>query len=163
MGGGGNLLERWVWGCVAQIGCLFGLSGLPMASFCLAWTLLRKDYVITHSVRSMYIVCGMFCKIDQLYPHTLMYSHGTSSPYPQYVPISPIPIPDNFITTIYSLCCRNLCRPLFHVICSERRDEDVMHHVFITWLCVSEQVTPGWIWWINKDKVISQYMKPKSH
>ena len=28
---GGYLVERWVWGCTAQIGYLFGLSGLPMA------------------------------------------------------------------------------------------------------------------------------------
>ena len=26
-------MERWVRGCVAQIGCFFGLSGLPMAPF----------------------------------------------------------------------------------------------------------------------------------
>ena len=26
-------MERWVRGCAAQIGCLFGLSGLPMAPF----------------------------------------------------------------------------------------------------------------------------------
>ena len=32
-GGGGYLLERWVRGCAAQIGCLFGLSGLAMAPF----------------------------------------------------------------------------------------------------------------------------------
>ena len=32
-GGGGYLVERWVRGCAAQIGCLFGLSGLPMAPF----------------------------------------------------------------------------------------------------------------------------------
>ena len=31
--GGGYLVERWVRACVAQIGCLFGLSGLPVASF----------------------------------------------------------------------------------------------------------------------------------
>ena len=31
--GGGNLVERWVRGCAAQIGCFFGLSGLPMAPF----------------------------------------------------------------------------------------------------------------------------------
>ena len=31
-GGGGYLVERWVRGCAAQIGCLFGLSGLPMAT-----------------------------------------------------------------------------------------------------------------------------------
>ena len=33
MGGGGYLVERWIWGCAAQIVCLFGLSGLPMAFF----------------------------------------------------------------------------------------------------------------------------------
>ena len=27
------LVDRWVRGCAAQIGCLFGLSGLPMAPF----------------------------------------------------------------------------------------------------------------------------------
>ena len=27
------LVERWVRGCAAQIGCFFGLSGLPMAPF----------------------------------------------------------------------------------------------------------------------------------
>ena len=32
-GGGGYLVERWVRGCAAQIGCFFGLSGLPMAPF----------------------------------------------------------------------------------------------------------------------------------
>ena len=26
-------MERWVRGCAAQIGCFFGLSGLPMAPF----------------------------------------------------------------------------------------------------------------------------------
>ena len=31
--GGGYLVERWVRGCAAQIGCFFGLSGLPMAPF----------------------------------------------------------------------------------------------------------------------------------
>ena len=31
--GGGYLVERWVRGCAAQIGCFFGLSGLPMALF----------------------------------------------------------------------------------------------------------------------------------
>ena len=30
---GGYLVERWVRGCAAQIGCFFGLSGLPMALF----------------------------------------------------------------------------------------------------------------------------------
>ena len=34
--GGGYLVERWVRGCAAQIGCFFGLSGLAMAPFCLA-------------------------------------------------------------------------------------------------------------------------------
>ena len=29
----GYLVERWVRGCAAQIGCLFGLSGLPVALF----------------------------------------------------------------------------------------------------------------------------------
>ena len=29
----GYLVERWVQECVAQIGCIFGLSGLPMAPF----------------------------------------------------------------------------------------------------------------------------------
>ena len=33
MPGGGYSVERWVWGCAAQIGCFFGLSGLPMAPF----------------------------------------------------------------------------------------------------------------------------------
>ena len=44
----------------------------------------ERDYVITHSVRSMYVcmyvVCSLLCGILQnwsLYPHTLMYSHGT--------------------------------------------------------------------------------------
>ena len=32
-GGGGYLVERWVWGCATQIGCFFGISGLPMAPF----------------------------------------------------------------------------------------------------------------------------------
>ena len=41
-----------------------------------------RDYVITHSVRSMYVVCVCMyvCGILQnwsLYPHTLMYCHGT--------------------------------------------------------------------------------------
>ena len=31
--GGGYLVERWVQRCAAQIGCFFGLSGLPMAPF----------------------------------------------------------------------------------------------------------------------------------
>ena len=51
----------------------------------------KRDYVITHCVRSMYVVCSVYvvlvcsmyvyvCAILQnwsLYPHTLMYSHGT--------------------------------------------------------------------------------------
>ena len=32
---GGYLLERWVRGCAAQIGCFFGLSGFAMAPFLL--------------------------------------------------------------------------------------------------------------------------------
>ena len=32
-GGRGYLVERWVWGSAAQIGCFFGLLGLPMAPF----------------------------------------------------------------------------------------------------------------------------------
>ena len=32
-GGGGYLVERWVRGCAAQIGCFFGLSGFPVAPF----------------------------------------------------------------------------------------------------------------------------------
>ena len=32
-GGGGYLVERWVRGCAAQIGCFFGLSGFTMAPF----------------------------------------------------------------------------------------------------------------------------------
>ena len=32
---GGYLVERWVRGCAAQIGCFFGLLGLPMAPFLL--------------------------------------------------------------------------------------------------------------------------------
>ena len=31
--GGGYLVERWVRGCAAQIGCFFDLSGLAMAPF----------------------------------------------------------------------------------------------------------------------------------
>ena len=31
--GGEHLVERWVRGSAAQIGCFFGLSGLPMAPF----------------------------------------------------------------------------------------------------------------------------------
>ena len=31
--GGGYLVEMGVPGCVAQIGCLFGLSGLPIVYF----------------------------------------------------------------------------------------------------------------------------------
>ena len=30
---GRGLVERWVRGCAAQIGCFFGLSGLPLAPF----------------------------------------------------------------------------------------------------------------------------------
>ena len=30
---GGYLVETWVRGCAAQIGCIFGLSGLAMAHF----------------------------------------------------------------------------------------------------------------------------------
>ena len=32
-GGVGYLVERWVPGCAAQIGCFFGLSGFAMAPF----------------------------------------------------------------------------------------------------------------------------------
>ena len=31
--GGGDLVERWVRGCAAHIGCFFGRSGLSMAPF----------------------------------------------------------------------------------------------------------------------------------
>ena len=31
--GGGYLVERWVRGCAAQIGCFFGLSGFAMPFF----------------------------------------------------------------------------------------------------------------------------------
>ena len=33
MPGGGYLVERWVRGCAAQIGCFFELSGFAMAPF----------------------------------------------------------------------------------------------------------------------------------
>ena len=29
----GYLVKRWVRGCAAQVGCLFGLLGLPMAPY----------------------------------------------------------------------------------------------------------------------------------
>ena len=42
--GEGYLVERCVRGCAAQIGCLFGLSDLPMAPFLFEITQLKFEY-----------------------------------------------------------------------------------------------------------------------
>ena len=51
-GGGGTLVERWVQGCAAQIGCLFSLSGLLMAPFLFEnWFRYRSRFWKMHNFR----------------------------------------------------------------------------------------------------------------
>ena len=51
-GGGGYLVERWVRGCAAQIGCFFGLSGFAMAPFLFEnWFLYRSRFCKMHNFR----------------------------------------------------------------------------------------------------------------
>ena len=51
-GGGGYLVERWVWGCAAQIGCFFGLSSFPMAPFLFEnWFRYRLHFCKMHNFR----------------------------------------------------------------------------------------------------------------
>ena len=50
--GGGHLVERWVRGCAAQIGCFFGLSGFPMAPFLFEnWFRYRSHFCKMHNFR----------------------------------------------------------------------------------------------------------------
>ena len=50
--GGGYLVERWVRGCAAQIGCFFGLSGFPMAPFLFEnWFRYRSHFCKIHNFR----------------------------------------------------------------------------------------------------------------
>ena len=50
--GGGYLVERWVRGCAAQIGCFFGLSGFAMAPFLFEnWFLYRSHFCKMHNFR----------------------------------------------------------------------------------------------------------------
>ena len=50
--GRGYLVERWVRGCVAQIGCFFGLSGFPMAPFLFEnWFRYRLRFCKMHNFR----------------------------------------------------------------------------------------------------------------
>ena len=50
--GGGYLVERWVRGCAAQIGCFFGLSFLPMAPFLFEnWFRYRSRLCKMHNFR----------------------------------------------------------------------------------------------------------------
>ena len=49
---GGYLVERWVRGCVAQIGCFFGLSGFAMAPFLFEnWFRYRSRFCKMHNFR----------------------------------------------------------------------------------------------------------------
>ena len=49
---GGYLMERWVRGCVAQIGCFFCLSGFPMAPFLFEnWFRYRSHFRKMHNFR----------------------------------------------------------------------------------------------------------------
>ena len=51
-GGGGYLVERWVRGCAAQIGCFFGLSGFAMAPFLFEnWFRYRSRFCKMHNFR----------------------------------------------------------------------------------------------------------------
>ena len=51
-GAGGYLVERWVRGCAAQIGCFFGISGLPMAPFLFEnWFRYRSRFCKMHNFR----------------------------------------------------------------------------------------------------------------
>ena len=51
-GGGGYLVERWVRGCAAQIGCFFGLSGFVMAPFLFKnWFRYRSRFCKMHNFR----------------------------------------------------------------------------------------------------------------
>ena len=46
----GYIVERWVRGCAAQIGCLFVLSGLPMAPFLFEnWFRYRSRFCKIHN------------------------------------------------------------------------------------------------------------------
>ena len=48
--GGGDLVERWVRGCAAQIGCFFGLSGFAMAPFLFEnWFRYRSRFCKMHN------------------------------------------------------------------------------------------------------------------
>ena len=48
----GYLVERWVRGCAAQIGCFFGLSGLAMAPFLFEnWFRYRSRFCKMHNFR----------------------------------------------------------------------------------------------------------------
>ena len=52
LGGGGYLVERWVRGCAAQIGCFFGLSGFAMAPFLFEnWFWYRSRFCKMHNFR----------------------------------------------------------------------------------------------------------------
>ena len=52
MPGGGYLVERWVRGCAAQIGCFFGLSGFAMATFLFEnWFRYRSRFCKMHNFR----------------------------------------------------------------------------------------------------------------
>ena len=47
---GGYLVERWVRGCAAQIGCFFGLSGFAMAPFLFEnWFRYRSRFCKMHN------------------------------------------------------------------------------------------------------------------
>ena len=49
---GGYLVERWVRGCAAQIGCFFGLSGFAMAPFLFEnWFWYRSRFCKMHNFR----------------------------------------------------------------------------------------------------------------
>ena len=48
----GYLVERWVRGCAAQIGCFFGLSGFSMAPFLFEnWFRYRSHFCKMHNFR----------------------------------------------------------------------------------------------------------------
>ena len=49
---GGYLVERWIRGCAAQIGCFFGLSGFAMAPFLFEnWFWYKSRFFQIHNFR----------------------------------------------------------------------------------------------------------------
>ena len=62
---------------ISSVSLFFFPSSFPSSLFVSPELSSVRDYVITHSVRSMYVyVCGILQNWS-MYPHTLMYCHGT--------------------------------------------------------------------------------------